>query len=172
MRSRLQKVGRVCRPGVGTKYMYFVTSFTFHSLPSEFTPFFALLKMFLSRTSPSTVTNITNTHCHSQHSPLLLFYQHPFSYIICSKSEHFHQFPNSHDRRQLTVIIFSDCDRKCSWHINVTDHYWMISVDWSQNVSLCNSFCLSTISTYLHSITCVSQLRCSDKIPYWLHWST
>jgi hypothetical protein len=23
-------------------------------------------------------------------------------------------FPNSHDRRQLTVIIFSDCDRKCS----------------------------------------------------------
>jgi hypothetical protein len=63
----------------------------------------------------------------------------PIRFIIYSKSEHFHQFPNSHDRRQLTVIIFSDCDRKCNWHINVTDHYWMISVDWSQNFSLCNS---------------------------------
>jgi hypothetical protein len=171
MGSLLQKVGRLCRPVVGIKYMYFVTSFTFLSLPSEFTPFFALLKMFLSRTSPYTVTNITNIHYHSQNLPLLLFYQHPFSYIICSNSEHFNHIPTSHDRRQLTVIIFSDCDRKCSWHINVTDHYWMISVDWRQNYSLCNSFCLSTISTYLHSITCVSHLRCSDRIPYWLRRS-
>jgi hypothetical protein len=67
---------------------------------------------FLAISSPSTGTNITNTHCHSQHSPLLLFYQHPFSYIICSKCKHFNFFPNSHDRRQLTLLIFSDCDRK------------------------------------------------------------
>ena len=121
--------------------------------------------------SSSTVTNITNTHCHSQHSPLLLFYQHQFSYIIFNKSEHFHQFPNSHDRRQLTAIIFNDCDRKCSWHINVRDYYKIISVDWSQMVSSCNSFCLTTISTYLHSISFVSQNRCSEKIPYWLRLS-
>jgi len=36
---------------------------------------------------------------------------------------------------------------------------------------LCNSSFLSTISTYLHSITFVSQHRYSDRIPYWLHWS-
>jgi hypothetical protein len=91
-------------------------------------------KLTVTHWTPSTLTNITNSHCHSQHSPLLLFYLHPFSYIICSTSQHFNQFPNSHDSRQLTVIIFSDCDRKCSWHINVRDHYWMISVDWSQTV--------------------------------------
>jgi len=110
-------------------FEFFITLFIFLSLPSDVLPFFALQKCFLAITSPSTVTNITNTHSHSQHSPLPLFYQHPFSYINCCNSEHFHQFPNSHDRRQLTVIIFSDCDRKCSSHINVRDHYWMISVD-------------------------------------------
>jgi hypothetical protein len=112
------------------------------------------LKKFLAISSPSTVTNITNTHSHSQYLPLLLFYQHPFSYIICSKSEHFHQFPNSQYRRQLTVIIFSDCDRKCSWHINVRNHYWMISVEWRQNLSLYNSFVSHLyrhIYTRLHS---------------------
>jgi hypothetical protein len=90
-------------------------SFIFLSIPSEFIPFCALLKTYFTGSSPPTVTNITNTHCHSQLSPLLLFYQHPFSYIICSNSQHFHQFPNLHDRRQLTVIIFSDCDRKCTY---------------------------------------------------------
>ena len=57
--------------------------------------------------SLTTLTVTCNTHCHSQHSPLLPFYQHPFSYIICGKSEHFHYFPNSHDRKQLKLIIFS-----------------------------------------------------------------
>jgi len=102
---------------------FFITSFMFLSLPSDFIPFFYPSKKILARSSPSTVTKIFNTHSQSQHSPLLLFYQHQFSYIICSKSEHFHQFPNSHDRRQLTVIIFSDCDQKYNWNINVRDHY-------------------------------------------------
>jgi len=68
----------------------FMTSYIFLSVPSHFMSFCALLKTFLAITSPSVVTNITNTHCHSQHSPLLPFFQHTFSYIICSKSEHFH----------------------------------------------------------------------------------
>ena len=123
---------------------------------------------FLARSSRSTVTNITNTHSHSQRSPFLLFYQPPLSYFICSKSDQFHSFPNSHDRRQLTVIMLSEYGWKCSWHITVRDHYWMISVDWNQNFSLCNSFCLSTISTYLHSITFVNQHRSGGRIPYWL----
>ena len=68
----------------------FYNFFIFFSVPSDFIPFCALLKTFLARFSPPTVTTITNTHCHSQHSFLLPFYQHPFSYIICSKSGHFH----------------------------------------------------------------------------------
>jgi hypothetical protein len=54
----------------------------------------------------------------------------------------------------LTVIIFSDCDRKCSWEINVRDHYWMISVDWIKTF-LCVTLFVSQqfphIYTRLHS---------------------
>ena len=121
--------------------------FLFFFFPfSHFILFCAFLKILLSGPSPSAVTNITNTHCHSQHSlsqhslsittltdthnthshsqhsPLVLFYKHPFNFIICTKSEHFHYFPNSHHTIQFTVKNFSACDRKHSWHINVKDH--------------------------------------------------
>ena len=36
---------------------------------------------------------------HSQHSPFLLFHQHKFSYIICSRSVHLLYFPLSHDAK-------------------------------------------------------------------------
>ena len=147
---------------------FFLNSFLSLSLTSHFMPFCALLKTFLARSSPSTVTNVTNTHFHSQHLPIIQFYQQPFTYVICSKSEHCHSFPNSHDRRQLTLIMLSEYGWKCSWHITVRDHYWMISVDWNQNCSLCNSLFLPTISTYLHSITFVNQHRHGDRIPYWV----
>ena len=45
-----------------------MTSGFFHSIPSEFITFCALMKNLLAISSPSNVTNINNTHCHSQHS--------------------------------------------------------------------------------------------------------
>jgi hypothetical protein len=36
----------------------------------------------------------------------------------------------------------------------------------NQNYSLCNSFCLPTLSTYLHPITFISQQRDRDRFPY------
>ena len=92
----------------------------------------------------------------------------PIHTCYLQQSEHCHSFPNSHDRRQLTVIMLSEYGWKCSWHINVREQYWMISVDWNQNFSLCNFLCLPTISTYLHWITFVNQHRYGGRIPYWL----
>jgi len=72
------------------KYMiihtYFITCLISLSIPSDFIPFCALLKTFFAISSPFPVPNITNTHFHSQHSPIIPFYRNPFSYVICSKS--------------------------------------------------------------------------------------
>jgi hypothetical protein len=87
--------------------------------------------------------NKNNQHYrHSDNSPPLLFYQLTFSYIICSNSEHFHQFPIWHDTEQFTVMNFSECDGKYSWQINVRDIYWNVSVDWSHNIPLCKYYFL------------------------------
>ena len=53
-----------------SELLYIFLSFLFPL--SHFILFCNLLKIFLARTSPFAVTNITNTHCHSQHSNLLL----------------------------------------------------------------------------------------------------
>ena len=41
----------------------------------------------------------------------------------------------------------------------------------AKKFSLRKSFCLLTVSTYLHSITFMCQDRCSDRFPYWLRRS-
>jgi hypothetical protein len=67
--------------------------FFLYFLFKDFKPYLILCisKIFLAGPAQSNVPNITNTS-HSQHSSLMLFYQHTLSFIICNNSVNFQYF--------------------------------------------------------------------------------
>ena len=153
------------------KFLCNILFIYFFKLPSFFFPYPQILYQFVpfwefyfARTSPSNVSKINNTHRHLQHLPFLPFYQQPNLYCIWSKSKHFLYFPNSHDKRQLTQIIFSGSDANCSWHNTVSD----IITGWFQSTDDKTFHCVTLFVSqpFRHIFTRLHSWVRTDSVTY------
>ena len=88
----------------------FTHSFVFIFPPSHFIIFCDLLKIFLTRTSPFSVTKITKTSLSlsTLKRPAVLPKRDQLYYLqqVCA----LHHFSNSHDTRQFILMNVSECD--------------------------------------------------------------